>query len=56
MDTPGVLKVYTGQGSVSRGMGADILKAYPQVRKLYNAAKEITGLDVERMCREGTDE
>lgn len=56
VDSLKVLKVYTGQGAISKGMGMDVLEAYPQVRKLYNTAKEITGLDIERLCREGTED
>lgn len=37
-------------------MGTDVLKEYEQVRKLYTTAKAITGLDVEKLCREGTEE
>ena len=56
MDSLGVLKVYTGQGFPSQGMGTEVLNAYPQVRELYATAKAITGLDVEKLCSEGTDD
>ncbi|VVB80826.1 Acyl transferase domain protein [uncultured archaeon] len=56
LDSLGVLKVYTGQGFASPGMGMDVLAQYEEVRKLYRTAREITGIDIERLCREGSPE
>ncbi len=56
MNSLGILKVYTGQGFSTQGMGMDILKEYDDVKKLYQTAKEITGINVEKLCREGTKE
>ncbi|WP_373497839.1 ACP S-malonyltransferase [Desulfococcus sp.] len=45
--------LFPGQGSQSVGMGKDVFEAYDVVRDRFQAAEEITGLPISRLCFEG---
>ena len=48
--------LFPGQGSQKVGMGKDIYEKYEEARKVYKKASEILGIDVEKLCFEGTEE
>ena len=45
--------LFPGQGSQAVGMGKDVFEAHAEVRERFQAAEEITGLPVSRLCFEG---
>ncbi len=45
-----ILYVFPGQGSQYRGMGSDLVEAFPVARDLYARASEIVGYDVSELC------
>ena len=45
--------LFPGQGSQAVGMGKDVFEAHAVVRERFQAAEEITGLPVTRLCFEG---
>ena len=44
-----ILYVFPGQGSQYRGMGSDLVEAFPVARDLYARASEIVGYDVSEL-------
>lgn len=48
--------VFPGQGAQEVGMGKDIYEKYEKVRRLYDLAKEITGVDVAKLTFDTTEE
>lgn len=48
--------LFPGQGSQSIGMGKDLYEKYDLVKQTYEKVKEITGIDVEKITFEGSDE
>ena len=45
--------VFPGQGSQFVGMGEDLFASYPLFREIFSRAREVTGVDIARLCREG---
>jgi [acyl-carrier-protein] S-malonyltransferase len=45
--------LFPGQGSQYVGMGQDLCEADPEARELFQAAEEVTGLPLKRLCFEG---
>ena len=54
--TSSVALVFPGQGSQFVGMGRDIHDASPAARAVYDRAEEALGLDIRRLCFEGTED
>ncbi len=48
--------VFPGQGSQFVGMGDDFYREYDAFREVFSLVREITGLDMARLCREGPRE
>lgn len=48
--------VFPGQGAQFVGMGKDLYEKYDEVKKIYKKADEITGLDIEKLTFESTEE
>lgn len=48
--------VFPGQGSQAVGMGADISRASPAARAVFDAADRAAGFPLARLCFEGPDE
>ena len=48
--------VFPGQGAQTVGMGKDLYESFEEVRKIYDKAKEVTGIDVAKLTFESTEE
>lgn len=48
--------LFPGQGAQFIGMGKDICEKYEEANKIYEQASEILGIDIKKMCFEGTEE
>ena len=48
--------LFPGQGAQTIGMGKDICEKYEEANKVYEQASNILGIDVKKMCFEGTEE
>lgn len=48
--------LFPGQGAQMIGMGKDICEKYEEANKVYEQASNILGIDVKKMCFEGTEE
>ena len=48
--------LFPGQGAQVVGMGKDIYEKYEEVRKIYDKASEISGIDVKKICFDGPEE
>jgi [acyl-carrier-protein] S-malonyltransferase len=51
-----VAYVFPGQASQSVGMGADLYKAYPSAKKVFDEADASLGFPLSRLCFEGPEE
>ena len=47
--------VFPGQGAQTVGMGKDLYESFEEVRKIYDKAKEVTGIDVAKLTFESTE-
>jgi [acyl-carrier-protein] S-malonyltransferase len=45
--------LFPGQGAQVVGMGADIVRAYPEAAQIYREANNIVGFDLSHICFEG---
>lgn len=48
--------VFPGQGAQTLGMGKDLYEEYAEMRRVYDLAKEVTGVDVAHLTYESTEE
>lgn len=48
--------LFPGQGAQTVGMGKEFYEKYEEARKIYDAASEISGIDVKKICFEGPEE
>ncbi len=48
--------VFPGQGAQFPGMGADLYKAYPEAKKMFDRADETLGFEISKIMFEGTRE
>ena len=48
--------LFPGQGAQTVGMGKDLYDEYEEVRNIYDRVKEISGIDVKKICFEGPEE
>ena len=48
--------LFPGQGAQVVGMGKDIYEKYEEVKKIYDEASRISGMDVKELCFEGPEE
>ena len=55
MKTPWCL-LFPGQGSQSIGMGADLVRQFPEVARTFEEASDALNFDVQKLCFEGSEE
>ena len=48
--------LFPGQGAQTVGMGKDIYEKYEEAKKVYDEATRISGIDVKKICFEGSEE
>lgn len=48
--------MFPGQGAQTVGMGKDIYEAYPEAKRIYDIATELTKKDIAKLCFEGPEE
>jgi [acyl-carrier-protein] S-malonyltransferase len=48
--------MFPGQGSFESGMGRDVAEAVPEAMAVFDAGSAASGLDLKRLCFEGTSE
>ena len=48
--------VFPGQGTQKVGMGKDFYDAFPAVKKVFDRAGSVTGVDVAKLCFEENDQ
>jgi len=48
--------VFPGQGAQYAGMGAELARAYPEARTVFERADAILGMSLSALCWEGPDE
>lgn len=48
--------MFPGQGTQTVGMGKDIYENYEEAREVYERASEIAGIDIAKLCFEGSQE
>ena len=48
--------LFPGQGAQIVGMGKDIYEKYDEIKKIYDEASKISGIDVKKLCFEGPEE
>jgi [acyl-carrier-protein] S-malonyltransferase len=48
--------LFPGQGAQTVGMGADIIRAFPEAAQVYQKANNILGFDLGEICFEGPDD
>ncbi|MFN8529960.1 MAG: ACP S-malonyltransferase [Anaerolineae bacterium] len=56
MDWASTAFVFAGQGSQLVGMGKDIAEAYPAARETFQAADDLLGFSLSRLCFEGPED
>ena len=48
--------IFPGQGSQKPGMGADLLKEFPEAKEIFEAADEALGYSISKICFEGSED
>jgi [acyl-carrier-protein] S-malonyltransferase len=47
---------FPGQGSLEAGMGREIAEAFPEAMEVFRVGSEASGLDLQRLCFEGSED
>lgn len=53
---PGLAFLFPGQGAQFRGMAVDLAEQCPEAREVFERGREVLGVDLLRVSREGPDE
>ncbi len=48
--------IFPGQGAQRPGMGKDFCAAYPEANDIFNQADEVLGMELSRICFDGSEE